>query len=106
MEHAALTTASKIAKARASDRLSHALVDLDAQGLSGWLWISEDPEDRAQAIKICAGCPIIKVCGDVASRRREPWGVWGGRDRSRNTGKVGRPRKTAAVIEPDDDEAA
>ena len=56
MAHAALTTPSNIAKARASDRLSRAIVDLDAQGLRhhcadpsiGWLWISEDPKDRAQ----------------------------------------------------------
>ena len=68
---------------------------------TGWLWTSEDAEDRALAIKLCRGCPILKVCGEVASTRRERWGVWGGRDRTRPPGKVGRPPKTA-VIDPDE----
>lgn len=103
---------TKIRAARASERLNRALAEIARQGLrrncaeQGELWISEYAEERQLAIKLCRGCPILDVCDQTASARRESWGVWGGKDRSRSPGKVGRPRKFAAVIEPDDDEAA
>ena len=100
---------TKIAAARASDRLTRAIDDLTRQGLRyhcadeevSHLWTSEDSQDRALAIKLCRGCPILKVCDEVASIRRESFGVWAGRDRTRVPGKKGRPPKTA-VIGPDE----
>ena len=104
-----MATPTKIAAARASDRLTLAIDEIARQGLRphctdqevSHLWLSEYAAERALAIKLCRGCPIFNVCGEVASARREPFGVWGGRDRTRVPGKVGRPPKRA-VIDPDE----
>ena len=32
----------------------------------------------AQALRICAGCPVRQQCLDFAMRTREPVGIWGG----------------------------
>ena len=98
-----MATPSKIAAAQASDRLTKALINIAAQGLRthcagpGDLWISDYAGERQLAIKPCQGCPILDVCGEVASARREPLGVWGGFDRTRSPGQVGRPRRSAAI---------
>ena len=34
----------------------------------------------AQAMAICAGCPVRARCYQAAAGRREPWGIWGGAD--------------------------
>jgi hypothetical protein len=94
-----MASPSKIKAAEASERLTRALDDLVHQGIlpncgnpsTGWMWLSEDIEDRAQAAKWCRGCPIYRECGDAASARRERFGVWSGEDRTRNPGKTGRP---------------
>ena len=44
------------------------------------LWTSEDEDDRAEAARLCLRCPVITECGIGALERREPFGVWGGRD--------------------------
>lgn len=63
------------------------------------LFFAESPEDVESAKALCRGCPARLACLAGATRRREPWGVWGGelflrgeivpRKRPR-----GRPRKT------------
>jgi hypothetical protein len=96
-----MSVPAKVAAARAGERLTKALVDLAAQGLrthcsdpeSHHLWLSEDAEERARAVKLCRGCPIIGPCGEAASARRERFGVWSGVDRTRPPGKLGRPLK-------------
>ena len=35
---------------------------------------------QAQAMAVCAGCPVRARCYQAAAGRREPWGVWGGAD--------------------------
>ena len=60
-------------------------------------WLSEDPEERAEAVAACGHCPLViaDVCRDVGGRER--FGVWGGVDRTprqrggRNQAKWSRP---------------
>jgi len=33
---------------------------------------------EAQALAVCAGCPVIGECHDEACERNERWGIWGG----------------------------
>lgn len=48
------------------------------------LWISDDPEDRAEAAEACrlGECPVWTACGKAATVGRETFGVWAGRDRT------------------------
>jgi hypothetical protein len=79
----------------ASDALTIALLNMAAGGqrthcsdpTSHHLWLSEHPQDRAIAAKLCRGCPVLTVCRDTAEERDERWGVWGGIDRSRRPGR-------------------
>lgn len=50
----------------------------DATGYSTKLFFSEEPADIALAKAICSECPVVEPCLEGATRRREPWGVWGG----------------------------
>jgi hypothetical protein len=101
IDHMAVPT--KIAAQAASERLTQALAELARSGelhhcgdpSTGWMWLSDDVEDRALAIKLCRGCPVFDLCGEAASLQRERFGVWAGRDRTRSPGKVGRPPKSA-----------
>lgn len=34
-----------------------------------------------RAMEICAECPVLRECDDYATRTKEKWGVWGGKDR-------------------------
>ena len=80
----------------ASDRFTKALIDLAAAELrthcsdpdTAHLWLSEYPEDRTQAVRLCEGCPVIMECWSAAVARDERWGVWGGVDRSPRRGAV------------------
>ncbi|MBO0849469.1 MAG: WhiB family transcriptional regulator [Pseudonocardia sp.] len=59
------------------------------------LWFAEFPQQLARAQALCYQCPIRSECLEIALRRREPWGVWGGQifDRGRViTFKRGRGR--------------
>jgi hypothetical protein len=58
---------------------------------TGWRWLSQNAEDRAQALKLCSGRPVNRLCGGAASVGREQFEVWCGVDRNRASGKVGRP---------------
>lgn len=44
------------------------------------LWTSDDDEDRAQARRWCAGCPVIVACLESAIEENERWAVRGGTD--------------------------
>jgi len=35
---------------------------------------------KAQAVAVCAGCPVRARCYQAAADRGEPWGIWGGVD--------------------------
>jgi Transcription factor WhiB len=79
----------------ASDRLLRALITLAARGQrthcsdagSSEIWLSEHEPERAEAVKLCRGCPVIQPCGQAAEERDERWGVWGGVDRSIRPGR-------------------
>jgi len=85
----------------ASERLLRALITLAARGQrthcsdpgSNELWLSESEPERAEAARLCIGCPVFLQCGEAAAANDERWGVWGGRDR---TVRPGRPKKVAA----------
>jgi Transcription factor WhiB len=49
-------------------------------GYSSDSWMSEDPGERATAARRCAGCPLFKVCAGLASEIKPSFGVWAGRD--------------------------
>lgn len=34
-----------------------------------------------RAFQICQECPVLRECDDFATRTKEKWGVWGGKDR-------------------------
>jgi hypothetical protein len=76
------------------DRLTRALLDAAAAGLrphcsdaGSWLWLSEDPADRAEAARRCVGCVVFEPCGTAAEARQERFGTWSGRDRTVVPGK-------------------
>jgi Transcription factor WhiB len=76
------------------DRLTRALITAAAAGqrpncsdAGSWLWLSEDPADRAEAALRCRGCPVFEPCGTAAEARQEKFGTWGGRDRTKAPGK-------------------
>ena len=83
-----MATPTKIAGARASDRLSKGLIDNAARGLRthcsdpelGHLWLSDHEDERAVAAILCGGCPVQMECWSVARARREKFGVWGAVD--------------------------
>lgn len=53
------------------------------QGRTAHLWLSEIREERQAAAFQCAGCSVVKACGQYADAAREKWHVWAGRDRTR-----------------------
>jgi hypothetical protein len=68
-----------------SERLTRALITIASCGLrthcsdpgTSELWLSEHEAERAEAVKLCRGCPVIQPCGQAAEERDERWGVWG-----------------------------
>ena len=48
-------------------------------------WTSDDAGERAWAARQCTGCPQLAACGLGALERTEMFGVWGGKDLTRNT---------------------
>jgi hypothetical protein len=77
------------------DHLTKALLDAAVAGLRphcseagmGGLWLSELESERSEAVKLCAGCPVLAECRAVAVARRERFGVWGARDFTKRPGK-------------------
>jgi Transcription factor WhiB len=80
----------------ASERLLRALITTAARGQRthcsdaslGELWLSEHEPERAEAARLCIGCPVFLPCGQAAEAHDERWGVWGGRDRSVRPGRT------------------
>jgi hypothetical protein len=83
--------AATIRGATASARFTKALIDIASQGLrthcsdaaSKHLWLYEDPAERAQAARLCIGCPVQLECWSAANARGERFGTWGGMDFTR-----------------------
>jgi WhiB family transcriptional regulator, redox-sensing transcriptional regulator len=50
----------------------------DDSGRLTRVFFSERPRDISRAKHICASCPVLLPCLEMALDRREPWGVWGG----------------------------
>lgn len=88
----------------ADDRLTRSLVELASRGArppcGDWrerhLWTSELAEDRAAAVELCAGCPVLLPCGDAAEAAGERWHVWAGVDRTPPTKR--KPAMTPMTI--------
>jgi len=87
------------------DWLTGALLDLKVRGgttpcaddpaMAIW-WLSEYPEERAMAARLCAGCPVFAECFDAAEAGGERFGVWDGHDRTPRM----RRRPLKGVTEP------
>jgi Transcription factor WhiB len=97
------TTARRAYRSAASERLVRALVDIASQGLrthcsdaGAELWLSDSEADRAEAARLCIGCPVLAECGAAAAAHGEKFGVWGGVDRSPRGIPGPRPKATAA----------
>ena len=43
-------------------------------------WLSDDPDERRWAARLCADCPVLGDCRRAGELER--WGVWGAVDRS------------------------
>jgi hypothetical protein len=77
-----------------SDQLTRALLDMASRGLRthcsdpslSELWLSEHEAERAEAVKLCRGCPVLLECREVG--KYQTWGVFGGRDVSRRPGRA------------------
>ncbi len=77
----------------AAEALTRRLIDLATEGRrprcgepgSHDLWLSDDADDRAQAVRWCVGCPVLVECGAAADEQGEKHHVWGGRDRTAAT---------------------
>jgi hypothetical protein len=85
------TTATRTRRAvDASQAFNHAILDAAQSGLrphcsdagTGGLWLSDHEADRAEACKLCAGCPVLVECRSSATARGERFGVWGGIDQT------------------------
>lgn len=80
----------------AAERLRFALVELVERGqrppcskrTGDNLWLSERPEDRAEAVLACQPCPLIRDCGRAGDETRATFGVYGGTDRTKPTRKA------------------
>jgi hypothetical protein len=79
---------------RATDALTRALITIAAKDerthcsdpATHHLWQSDRDAERAEAVKLCRGCPVILECRQAADARDERWHVWGGLDPVRTTG--------------------
>jgi hypothetical protein len=89
----------------ASERLLRALITIASQeqrthcsdpGLSE-LWLSDHEPERAEAARLCTGCPVLRPCRQAAEAQDERFGVWGGIDRSI---RPGRPKEGKASWQP------
>ena len=82
----------------AAEVLTRALTALEDAGKS-WPcrgrpeWISDDPEDREAAARMCEPCPVLSQCRAAGDEIQATAAVYGGIPRG-NAGRRGRPRKT------------
>lgn len=67
------TTWHEGAACRAADPEAFFVPDVEGRGrVSGHDW--------TEARLVCAGCPVRTTCLEAALERREPYGMWGGKD--------------------------
>lgn len=38
-----------------------------------------NPPTDEEAVSMCSGCPLLKLCGDYATAAKPEWGVWAGK---------------------------
>jgi WhiB family redox-sensing transcriptional regulator len=57
-----------------------------------------------EARQVCSGCPVRRECLRAATKRREPWGVWGGE--LFDAGRVIHPKRPRPHAPQPDGEAA
>lgn len=48
------------------------------QGVDTEIFYPATPDEEAEALSICATCPVRAQCLDYAIRNREIYGIWGG----------------------------
>lgn len=66
-------TATYMRAGEAGERLTRALVNAAARGVrprcgdyeTSYMWLSEDPAERARAALMYSGCPILQPCTEV-----------------------------------------
>ncbi len=83
----------------AAERLSEALADAEHRGdrvpcTGDDGWISEDLEDRREAARRCAPCPVSALCHAAALEERPTWTVragvdWGDKAERRKATRAG-----------------
>ena len=50
----------------------------ECRGVETEIFYPSSSEEEAEALSICATCPVRAQCLDYAIRNREPYGIWGG----------------------------
>jgi WhiB family transcriptional regulator, redox-sensing transcriptional regulator len=48
------------------------------RGTDTEIFFPANPDEEAEALSICATCPVRAQCLDYAVRNRETYGIWGG----------------------------
>jgi WhiB family redox-sensing transcriptional regulator len=48
------------------------------RGTETEIFFPATPDEEAEALSICATCPVRAQCLDYAVRNRETYGIWGG----------------------------
>ena len=48
------------------------------RGADTEIFYPASPDEEAEALSICATCPVRAQCLDYAIRNRETYGIWGG----------------------------
>ncbi|MEU5660144.1 WhiB family transcriptional regulator [Streptomyces sp. NPDC047737] len=86
------TTTSAVSSRETTDwRLLSACRDEDPE-----LFFPTTAEDREKAKRVCAGCPVVLQCRDLAANFQAPSGVWGGIERVDTKRSYGASQMTAA----------
>src|SRR5215217_2849647 len=89
----------------ATDAITLALVNAASKGLrphcsdpgAEWLWLSEHEAERAEAARLCRGCPVITECGQAAEANQERWGAFG-RPRQNSQTRKGSSGSVALLV--------
>jgi Transcription factor WhiB len=93
-------TARRTLRITASAQFVKALINAAAAGLRphcsdpvfGDLWLSDNEADRAEAARLCRGCPVLGPCGHAATANGEKFGTWAGVDRTPRNKPGPRPK--------------
>lgn len=83
--------------------------DARCRGTDIEVFYSEDPGLQAQALALCASCPVRLPCLESAMALREVFGVWGGTaegQRRRAFRHAGRGSRTAARLQAQQSDTA